>query len=191
MGAPSGCRALAIASGHHSLSELRQVGNMPSGLRDRLLRAFAEETCDRMSKTKLHRRMLVQVIGAFAAGAGLKVLSSGAARAQPLEAVPYSAGTARPRFAAPANACDCHMHHYGTRYPAIPGALRPHPDATVADYRLLQKRIGTMRVVVVTPSLYGTDNSATLDAMAEFGPSARGVAVVTIVVAGGDRDRLR
>ena len=143
-----------------------------------------------MSKRKLDRRKLLQVIGAFAASAGLKALSSGAARTQPLQAVPYSAGTAKPRLAAPPNACDCHIHHFGTRYPAIPGAQRPHPDATVADYRLLQERIGTMRVVVVTPSPYGTDNSVTLDAMAEFGSSARGVAVVNTGVTDEELKRL-
>jgi predicted TIM-barrel fold metal-dependent hydrolase len=134
--------------------------------------------------------MMVQAMGTLAAGAGLKALSSGAAYAQTTEAVPYSTGTAKPRLSAPPNSCDCHMHHYGTRYPAIPGALRPHPDATVADYRLLQKRIGTTRVVVVTPSLYGTDNSASLDAMAAFGPSARGVAVVTTSVEDAELKRL-
>jgi predicted TIM-barrel fold metal-dependent hydrolase len=52
------------------------------------------------------------------------------------------------------------------------------PNATVADYRLLQQRIGTARTVVVTPAAYGTDNAVTLHAIAQLGPQARGVAVV-------------
>jgi predicted TIM-barrel fold metal-dependent hydrolase len=52
------------------------------------------------------------------------------------------------------------------------------PDASVADYRLLQRRIGTARTVVVTPAAYHTDNAVTLDAIAQLGPQARGVAVV-------------
>ena len=92
--------------------------------------------------------------------------------------VPNSSGIGRPKLSAPPNACDCHMHIYDSRFPVSPTAkLRP-PDATVDDYRRLQKRLGTTRNVVVTPSTYGTDNSCTLDAMAKLGASARGVAVV-------------
>jgi predicted TIM-barrel fold metal-dependent hydrolase len=56
--------------------------------------------------------------------------------------------------------------------------LRPG-NATVADYRLLQKRIGTTRNVVVQPSTYGVDNRCMLDAVSQFGLArARGIAVV-------------
>jgi predicted TIM-barrel fold metal-dependent hydrolase len=56
--------------------------------------------------------------------------------------------------------------------------LRPG-NATVADYRLLQKRIGTTRNVVVQPSTYGTDNRCMLDALRRFGlATTRGIAVV-------------
>jgi predicted TIM-barrel fold metal-dependent hydrolase len=48
----------------------------------------------------------------------------------------------------------------------------------VEEYRRLQRRIGTTRNVVVTPSAYGTDNRVTLDAIAQFGAGARGVAVI-------------
>lgn len=75
-------------------------------------------------------------------------------------------------------ACDCHMHVYDSRYPAAPGVkLRP-ADATVADYRVVQRAMGTSRVVVVTPSTYGTDNASTIDALMAFGATARGVAVI-------------
>jgi predicted TIM-barrel fold metal-dependent hydrolase len=59
----------------------------------------------------------------------------------------------------------------------VPGATLTPPDATVADYRALQARLGLRRTVVVTPSTYGTDNASLLDALAQFGGSARGVAV--------------
>jgi D-galactarolactone isomerase len=93
--------------------------------------------------------------------------------------VPNTSGTAAPKLKLPANACDCHMHIYdGGRFPpARPGA-RMQPDAAVADYRLLQRRIGSSRTVVVTPAAYHTDNAVTLDAIAQLGPQARGVAVV-------------
>jgi D-galactarolactone isomerase len=113
-----------------------------------------------------------------------------ASSAQTQQAVPWSAGTEPPKLKAPPNACDCHMHIYDSRFPVAPYAkLRP-PDATVDAYRLFQKRIGTARNVVVTPSTYGTDNSCTLDAMAQLGATARGVAVVDTSVADAELKRL-
>jgi predicted TIM-barrel fold metal-dependent hydrolase len=92
---------------------------------------------------------------------------------------PNSSGTQKPRLDAPGNACDCHMHIYdGGRFPPPRPDARMQPSATVADYRLLQQRIGTSRTVVVTPAAYGTDNTVTLDAIAQLGAQARGVAVV-------------
>ena len=83
-----------------------------------------------------------------------------------------------------------HVHIYDHRFPVAPNAkLRP-ADATVDDYRLLQKRIGTTRNVVVTPSTYGTDNSVTLDAIAKLGAAARGVAVVDASVSDAELKRL-
>ena len=91
-----------------------------------------------------------------------------ASMGQTRQTVPWSSGTEPPELKAPPNACDCHMHIYDSRFPVAPYAkLRPG-DATPDDYRLLQKRIGTTRNVVVTPSTYGTDNSCTLDAMAKL-----------------------
>jgi D-galactarolactone isomerase len=82
------------------------------------------------------------------------------------------------------------MHIYDSPFPVAPNAkLRP-PDATVDDYRLLQKRIGTRRNVVVTPWTYGTDNSCTLDAIAKLGAAARGVAVIDTGTAEAELKRL-
>src|SRR5689334_14035563 len=96
--------------------------------------------------------------------------------------VPNSAGTDAPKLKAPANACDCHMHIYdGARFaPARPGPQsRMQENAAVAQYRLLQQRLGTMRTVIVTPAAYLTDNRVTLDAIEQFGRDrTRGVAVV-------------
>lgn len=95
--------------------------------------------------------------------------------------VRFSAGTASPRTPLPAGACDCHMHVYDSRFPAASGARLLPPDASVHDYRALQRRIGTTRTVLVTPSTYGTDNRCMLEglaALAALGAQARGVAVI-------------
>src|SRR5262249_50368274 len=93
--------------------------------------------------------------------------------------VPNSAGTSRPKLAAPANAADCHMHIYdAARFPPSKPGARLQSNASVAEYRLVPPRHGTSRVVIVTPAVYETDNRVTLDAIAQIGANARGVAVI-------------
>jgi predicted TIM-barrel fold metal-dependent hydrolase len=70
------------------------------------------------------------------------------------------------------------MHIYDPRFPAVRPASRLQTQASVADYRRLQQRLGTRRTVVVQPAAHVTDNRVTLDAIAQLGPEARGVAVV-------------
>jgi predicted TIM-barrel fold metal-dependent hydrolase len=67
--------------------------------------------------------------------------------------------------------------------------LRPE-DATVEEYRGLQRRLGMTRHVIVQPSTYGTDNRCTLDALAAFGPQARAVAVVDTTVSDDELQRM-
>lgn len=140
-----------------------------------------------MSHNDIDRRTFLRGAGlaALAATAGIDIRDS---RAQ--DQVPYSSGTEAPKLKAPANACDCHMHFYNSRYPVAPSATLRPPDALPSDYRLLQKRIGTTRNVIVQPSTYGTDNSCTLDAMAQIGLTARAVAVVDTTVSEEELKRL-
>lgn len=74
--------------------------------------------------------------------------------------------------------CDTHMHFYDASFPAAPRAVLRPPDATVADYRGVQRRLAMDRVVVVQPTTYGMDNRCQLAAMATLGDTARGVMVV-------------
>jgi D-galactarolactone isomerase len=140
-----------------------------------------------MSHNDIDRRTFLTGAGlaALAAMAGIDVRDG---RAQ--DQAPFSSGTEAPRLKAPANACDCHMHFYNSRYPVAPTATLRPPDAGVRDYRLLQKRIGTTRNVIVQPSTYGTDNSCTLDTMAQIGPTARAVTVVDTTVSDEELKRL-
>lgn len=109
---------------------------------------------------------------------GLTAALSGCAGAQQFE-TPFSSEARRPRLKVPTGACDSHIHILDPRFPATDGWRgEPVNAATVAAYRRLQARIGTTRAVVVTPSTYGIDNRATLDALEQFGDNARGVIVI-------------
>ena len=139
-----------------------------------------------MEQTGWDRRGVLWGLSAMA-GAGIL-----GARVTPATAqqVKYSSGTEPPKLKAPANACDCHHHIYGSQYKVDPrSTLRPG-DATVEDYRALQKRIGTSRNVIVQPSTYGTENAPTLDALVAFGPNARAVVVVDTTVTDAELKRM-
>lgn len=104
------------------------------------------------------------------------------------QAVPNSTGTAPPKLAAPDKAADCHIHIYDARYASSSPVMA---GGTVADYRLLQKRVGVSRVVIVTPRQYVTDNTVTTDAIRELGiNNARGVGVLRPAVTDAELKKL-
>jgi predicted TIM-barrel fold metal-dependent hydrolase len=134
----------------------------------------------------MDRRTVLKRISAAAATGAIAARP----RPTPAQQVKWSAGTEAPKLRAPAGAADCHHHIYDAKYPADPrSTLRPG-DASVEDYRVLQRRIGTSRNVIVQPSTYGTDNSCTLDALVAFGPTAHAVAVVDTTVSDAELKRL-
>ena len=87
----------------------------------------------------------------------------------------------RPRITLPALACDTHAHICGPqeRYSYSSKRIYTPPDSLLPDYQHLLLTLGVERTVLVQPSIYGTDNSAMLDAMTAAGPQFRGVAVVS------------
>lgn len=134
-----------------------------------------------MKNKGISRRTFLKQAGlvTLALAGGITIPRSLAAEYAEEYHVPNSTGTGAPRLKAPAGACDCHHHIYDDRFPVAGSAKRAQSNGTVADYRLLQQRIGTTRNIVVTPSSYGTDNRCTLDALEQFGlANTRGVAVV-------------
>lgn len=98
----------------------------------------------------------------------------------------------RPRFVPSPRACDCHIHVFGpaTKYPYVEGPTYTPPDALPEDGLTMLRTLGMERVVLVQPSIYGTDNSRMLDAMATFGEMARGAAVVGDDVGKAELERL-
>ena len=83
-------------------------------------------------------------------------------------------------FDVPPGACDCHVHVFGDpkKYPFFAGRTYTPETASVDELKQSLAALHMDRVVIVQPSVYGTDNSATLDGMRELGNRARGVAVI-------------
>lgn len=82
------------------------------------------------------------------------------------------------------------MHLFDSRYPFADTATLTHADASVADYRQLQRRMGLERCVIVQPSSYGVDHRVLVAGLRALGESSRGVAVVTSDVDVADLDTL-
>ncbi|HEY0294789.1 MAG TPA: amidohydrolase family protein [Bordetella sp.] len=98
-----------------------------------------------------------------------------------------------PRHALPPGATDCHCHIYEQpeRYPYTPARSYTPAQATRADYLAMCAVLGIERTVQVSASVYGADNSLTLDLIAELGQHrARGVAGLPPDVDAAELDRL-
>jgi hypothetical protein len=67
-------------------------------------------------------------------------------------------------FDVPENACDCHTHIHADpqQFPFVPGRIYTPELASPEEMSALHRALKIKRVVIVTPSVYGTDNSATL-----------------------------
>jgi predicted TIM-barrel fold metal-dependent hydrolase len=83
-----------------------------------------------------------------------------------------------PNFEVPPGACDSHVHVFDPKFPLIERRVYTPPPATVEDLLELQRALRFERVVLVQPSVYGTDNSCHLDALRRLGARARGVMVI-------------
>jgi predicted TIM-barrel fold metal-dependent hydrolase len=95
-------------------------------------------------------------------------------------------------FAVPPNACDCHTHIFGDpkKFPFYAKRVYTPEAAEPDEMSALHRALHMERVVIVTPSIYGTDNSATLYGMKARSATARGVAVIDEKTSEGDLDAM-
>jgi predicted TIM-barrel fold metal-dependent hydrolase len=119
----------------------------------------------------LTRRSILLASASIAAGMTMPDRTAFAAAAQPSTPV---------NFDIPAGACDCHTHIHPDpeKFPFFAGRVYTPELASPEEMAALHKALRMERVVIVTPSIYGTDNSPTLFGMKARGATARGVAVI-------------
>src|SRR6202046_1210113 len=128
----------------------------------------------------LNRRDVV--LAPVAAGVAMQNRTAFAKAAQPSTPV---------NFDVPAHACDCHTHiHLPEKYPFFAGRGYTPEPATPEEMAALHKALHIERVVIVTPSVYGTDNRATLEGIKFRGNNGRGIAVIDDKTTEGDLDEL-
>jgi predicted TIM-barrel fold metal-dependent hydrolase len=124
------------------------------------------------------------------------VLKAAAGVSALLAARPAAAAAPQPRtqvnFDVPAGACDCHVHVFGdpAQYPFFSGRTYSPDTASADELRQLLSALRLERVVIVQPSVYGTDNRCTLDGIRALGSRARGVAVIDDKISDADLDAM-
>ena len=98
----------------------------------------------------------------------------------------------RPAFVPPAGAVDAHCHVFGPQaeFPFSPKAKYHPQDAGPEMLFALRDHLGFARNVIVQASCHGTDNAATLNAIARSNGTARGVAVVDPAIGDAELDAL-
>jgi predicted TIM-barrel fold metal-dependent hydrolase len=123
------------------------------------------------------------LLAAIAAGVTMPNQNAHAKASQPATPV---------NFDVPPGACDCHTHIHAdpAKFPFFAGRVYTPELASPEEMSALHKALHVERVVIVTPSVYGTDNSATLFGMKARGATARGVAVIDEKTSEADLDAM-
>ncbi|MBF9033971.1 amidohydrolase family protein [Rhodobacterales bacterium HKCCE2091] len=117
--------------------------------------------------------------------------SAAATRPDP-DYLPFHPAPSTPAYRPPAGAVDAHCHVFGPsdRFPFAPERKYTPVDAPAVTLFALRDLFGLSRNVIVQATCHGTDNTAMLDAIAQAGDRARGVAVIAPDISGEELQRL-
>lgn len=106
--------------------------------------------------------------------------------------VSWHPNPSKPTYTPPPGAVDAHCHVFGpmAQFPFSPKAKYLPEDAGPDMLFALRDHLGFEKNVIVQASCHGTDNAATLDAIAKSEGKARGVAVVDPAISDNELTRL-
>ena len=106
--------------------------------------------------------------------------------------VSWHPNPSKPRYTPPPGAVDAHCHVFGpmAQFPFSAKAKYLPEDAGPDMLFALRDHLGFAKNVIVQASCHGTDNSATLNAIAKADGKARGVAVVDPAIPEDELQRL-
>lgn len=96
------------------------------------------------------------------------------------------------RITPPPDSCDCHAHVFGPvdQYPYVTDRSYTPPEASFEAYRSMLSVLGLQRAVIVQPSVHGTDNRVTMDAVAKAEGDFRAVVVVDDAVSDSELEAM-
>lgn len=96
---------------------------------------------------------------------------------------PFDPNPRKPHTLPPPKSCDSQFHVFGPsdKYPPRPGAAYLMPTATWEAALNMHKALGIERGIIVQPTTYGADHSATLDGLAALGPNYKACANAAVL----------
>ena len=106
--------------------------------------------------------------------------------------LPFHPNPSKPAYRPPPGAVDAHCHVFGpeARFPFAPERKYTPCDAGKERLWALRDHLGLSRNVIVQATCHGADNRALVDALADAGDLARGVATVRRDVSADELRRL-
>lgn len=90
--------------------------------------------------------------------------------------------TRKSNLIVPPGSIDCHTHVFDSRYPMSPQRGYTPPNCSLAQMLRMHDQLGIERVVLTQPSVYGTDNSAILEAISSIPQQAKAVVAVNLSI---------
>jgi predicted TIM-barrel fold metal-dependent hydrolase len=116
-------------------------------------------------------------------GAGTMVLGAFCGVTSLIVGPGVNADETLPTFAIPKGATDSHVHVFSpVRFPYSVARSYTPGEANLEDLEELRARLGISRLVLVQPSVYGTDNRCVIDTLHRLGSKvARAIAVIDAV----------
>src|SRR5258708_2814722 len=149
-------------------------------------------SCRPKSSTARWRCMGRPSCGHTACSNGRHCGASSISRIPPIANRPPMVQRPPPNFIVPRQACDCHTHVFGphARYELTPQRSYTPREASIDELVALQRALHLDRVVIVQPSVYGTDNSCTVDALRDLDGRGRAVAVIDDAISATELDAL-
>jgi predicted TIM-barrel fold metal-dependent hydrolase len=104
--------------------------------------------------------------------------------------LPFDPNTRKPKEAPPQNSCDSQFHISGEGYKTREGATYHSVGATYQAARKMHEVLGIDRGVIVQSTVYATDHTIVLDALAALGSNYRAIGVIDDTVTEAELARL-
>jgi len=105
--------------------------------------------------------------------------------------LPFDPNPRTPKEAPPRNSCDSQFHISGEGYKTRPGATYHSTGATYEAARKMHKALGIDRGIIVQSTVYATDHTIVLDALAALGPNYKAIGVIDDTLSDSDLARLK
>ena len=105
--------------------------------------------------------------------------------------LPFDPNPRTPAIAPPVGACDSQFHISGMGYKKREGATYSSEGATFEAAARMHKTLGIDRGVILQSTVYATDHTIVLDALAELGPNYRAIGVIDDNLTDNDLEKLK